>query len=85
MKHMTVAEVVKNFDDIVNNVVHEDERIIITVEGKDAVAIVPMADLEYIEALEDELDILSAKAAMREMRIHGTIPFAEVKKNLGIE
>jgi len=81
---MSTAEARENFADIMNNAIYKHERTILTRRGKGVVAIVPLIDLEILEALEDKMDIAAAEAAMCEIAIHGTIPFSDVKKELGL-
>jgi hypothetical protein len=45
------------------------------------VAVVPIDDIELLEALEDRMDLDAAREALRET---GTIPLAKVKAELGL-
>jgi prevent-host-death family protein len=83
------AEEARNkFSDIVNRAAFGHERIVVTRHGKGVAAVVPMEDLRLIEQLvekiEDFIDTEEAKAALREAETGGTIPFEQVKADLGI-
>ena len=84
MASMSMAEARENFADIMNNAIYKHERTILKRRGKDVVAIIPLIDLEILEALEDRMDVEAAEAAWRDAQIHGTIPFDDIKKELGL-
>jgi prevent-host-death family protein len=60
---------------------HGGERVRLSRNGKDFVAVISIEDLEFFEALEDRMDIEEAKAALKE---GGSIPFEQVKRELGL-
>ena len=70
--------------DVLNRVAYAKDRVRITRRGKAVAAVVPIEDLELIERLEDEIDIREAKKALADVRKNGTIPWAKVKKDLGL-
>ncbi len=70
-----------NFAEIINKVAYGGERIIITKHGKDAVAIIPLDDLNLLEAIETQIDIKEAMEALKEP---GSIPWEQVKKDLSL-
>lgn len=70
----------QNFADIVNRAAYGHERVIVHRRKKPIAAVVPIADLELIERLEDRIDIAAARKRLNEP----TIPWAKVKKNLGL-
>lgn len=69
--------------DLAARVLYGHERIILTRHNK-KLALVPIEDLEALEAMEDALDIRAADAAHKEAELHGTIGWEEVKKELGL-
>ena len=83
---MTVStrEARENFSDVINRAAYGKERVILTRRGKPLVAVVPMADVELLETLEDKLDLEDALAALREAKEKGTIPLEELKRELGL-
>ena len=70
--------------DVLNRVAYAKDRVRITRRGKAVAAVVPIEDLELIERLEDEIDIREAEKALADVRKNGTIPWAKVKKDLGL-
>ncbi|MCE5318729.1 MAG: type II toxin-antitoxin system Phd/YefM family antitoxin [Parachlamydia sp.] len=83
MKSISVTQARKDLGDIFGEVSYYKERIILT-NHKKRVAIVPIEDLELLEALENEEDIRQAQLALNEVKKKGSIPFAEMKKRVGL-
>ena len=70
----------KTIDELVDQATSNHERIIVR-RGKRAVAaVVPIEDLEVLEAIEDRMDIEEAKARLNE----SAVPWSQVKKELGL-
>jgi len=82
MTEIAVADARRNFSDAVNRVAYGKERLVLKRRGKGVAAIVPMEDLEAIEAIEDKIDLAMAKKALREKG--KPIPLSKVKKQLGL-
>lgn len=82
-KTISITQARKDFGDIFGEVNYHKERFIIT-NHKKRIAIVPIEDLETLEALENAEDILEAKLALSEVEMQGSIPFDEMKKRLGL-
>jgi prevent-host-death family protein len=74
----------ENLSEVLNRVAYAKDRVRITRRGKQVAAMVPIEDLELLERLEDEIDIREAKKALADARKHGTIPWEEAKKDLGL-
>ena len=74
----------ENMAEVLNRVAYAKDRVSITRRGKEVAAVVPIEDLELIERLEDKIDIREAKKALADVRKNGTIPWAKVKKDLGL-
>lgn len=83
MKTISVTQARKDLGEIFGDVSYTKERIILT-NHKKRVAIVPIEDLEKLEALENEEDIREGKSALKEIREKGSIPFDEMKKRTGL-
>ncbi len=66
--------------DLGNRVSLRGERVIVERRGKKLFALVPVEDLELLERMEDNLDLEAIRAAKKEP----SIPFAKVKKELGL-
>ncbi len=52
--------------EILNTVAFRGERVVLSRHGKDAVAIIPIADLELLEALEERADVRALRRARAE-------------------
>ena len=61
---LPLAEIKAHLSEIVDRVEREHERVVLTRNGRPAAVIMSPADLE---ALEDTLDLLSDREAMREI------------------
>ena len=82
MTSISITSARTGFADIFDKVVHGHERIVIDRYGKDRVAMVPIEDLERLQALEDAQDIADADAAMADPAPSVTLD--EVRKDLGL-
>ena len=68
MTTMTIADARAHLGDVLGRVRHAGERITLPARGKPAVAIVPVADLEALEAMEDAEDLRLARKALADYR-----------------
>ncbi|MFA5801479.1 MAG: type II toxin-antitoxin system Phd/YefM family antitoxin [Thermoleophilia bacterium] len=59
------------------------ERVVITRQGKEVAAIVPMEDVRLLEELEDRLDLIDALEALKEADKMGSKSWSALKKELG--
>jgi prevent-host-death family protein len=80
MQPITVTEARKNFSDIVNNVGFNDETQIITRNGKQIVAIIPIEELRWADEMEDKMDLEAAEKASKEIETNGVIDWKKVKE-----
>lgn len=85
MAKISVSDAREDFSEVVNQVCYSGERIVLHRRGKDLVALVPISDLEMLESLEDAMDIDAAKAAIKESKKKGSIPWNKLKKELGLK
>jgi len=76
---ITATATRQNFSDIVNRAAYGGERIIVHRRKKPVAAVVPIADLELLERMEDEIDRKAARFALKDPR---TIPWESIKKKL---
>ena len=74
-----------DFTHITDEVAFHGKRYIVTRNGRDLMAMVPMGDLETLQSLENKRDIEAAKRSEEYIRKHGTVSWDEVEKRLGIE
>ena len=59
------------------------DRIVIARRGRKMAAVVSIGDLALLTTLEDKADLHAAKAALREARSRGTVPWKSLKTQLG--
>ncbi len=83
MSTMSIADARAHLGDVIGRVRHAGDRVLVTARGKPAVAIVPIADLEAMEAAEDASDLAIARAALARIDAgEATVPHAEVVRSL---
>jgi len=82
MVKLSTTEARRDFSSVVDAAYARSERVVLTRNGKGVAAVVSMADLETLEALEDRADIEAARKALAEDGPN--IPWAEVKARLGV-
>ncbi|MHB1460651.1 MAG: type II toxin-antitoxin system Phd/YefM family antitoxin [Armatimonadota bacterium] len=83
------AEKARNtFSELVSRTAYTKDRVVVTRNSKKMVAIVPIEDFQllekFIDNLEDELDAEEIKAALDEIGAGNTVPWEQVKKDLGL-
>jgi len=82
MVRIAASRVRQDFAETLNEVVYRGERVVLQRRGKNLAAIVPMADFEVLEALEDRIDL---EAARRALRGRGkNISLKQIKAELGL-
>jgi prevent-host-death family protein len=81
MTTISITEAREHFADLANKVAFGGERVYVARNGKPSFALVPIADINALEALEDSIDIHEAEKAVR----RGTFTdWKEAKKKLGL-
>ena len=83
MSSVSTAKARNNFSDIVNRAGYGKERVILTRRGKPVAAVVPIEDVEFLEALEDQADLEAARKALAEGG--PAIPWGEAKRQLHLD
>lgn len=83
-RDVSTAEARNEFSELVNRVSYGKERRILTRRGKPMAAVVPLEDLEVLEELERRVDLDEARKALREAEKEGTVPWEELKGELGL-
>ena len=68
--------------DLLSQVQYGSERIIIERRGRDAAALISMADFRLLELLEDTIDIEAARRALENPKNKVRVPLDAVKKRL---
>ena len=85
MLDLSVSVARSRLDEIVDDVRARHEPVFLTRRGHRVAAVVDVEDLERLtQAAEDLADIEAADAARAEIAEHGTIPWDEVKADLGL-
>lgn len=74
-RHMSASALRTGISDALGRVNYAGERIVIERNGKAIGALIPIEDLELLEALEDARDLEAVEA----IRDEGTVPWEEVK------
>ena len=81
---ITTVAARQNFSDLINRVAYGKDRVLLTRRNRPVAAIVPIEDIELIEEVEDREDLKAARAAIRDIKRNGTIPWTRIKKELGL-
>ena len=84
MKHITTAEARRNMAELVNRAAYGGERFVVTRHGKELVAIVPLQDATLLKRLKTLLEARDFEAALKEIAEAGTVPWDDVKRELGL-
>jgi len=77
---LTASAARHNFSDILNRAAYGRERVLVHRGRKPIAAIVPVEDYDFMEQLEDRIDIEEARKRLHEP----TIPWSKVKRQLGL-
>ncbi len=83
MTKISTADARNDFAEVINRASFGKERIVLTRRGKKLVAIIPVEDLELLEALKDSMDVEAAKAAMAES--DERILYDDLRRKLGLK
>ena len=85
MLDLPVSVACSQLDEIVDDASARHEPVFLTRRGCRVAAVIDADDLERLtQAAEDLADIETADAARAEIAEHGTIPWDEVKADLGL-
>ncbi len=79
MVHLPSSKMRQNLSDILNRVAYRGERIVLRRRGKDLAAVVPLQDLQFLDELENRLDLEAAQRALKEK---GSVSWEALKKRL---
>jgi prevent-host-death family protein len=80
---LDVTKARQAFAETVNQVAYKGERVLIQKHGKPVAALVPVADLELIEWLEDQIDVEEARRIMADAADR-IVAWKEAKARLGL-
>ena len=84
MSSIPLSKAREQLPEIVNQVAYSSKHIIFTRRGKKVAAIISIEELEFLEALEDRIDIEDAMKALRDIKKNGAVAWNKVKSDLGI-
>ena len=79
---VSAVQVRKRLAEVINRAAFGKERVILARRGKAVAAIVSLEDVELLEALEDQIDLENARAALIEAEKEGTVSWEEFKTEL---
>ena len=68
MSKIAVIDARKDLADVLNRAAYGKERVVLTRRGKDVAAIVPMDDLNMLEAIEDHMDLKDSEKILERVR-----------------
>jgi len=85
MVKLTTTQARKDLSSVIDAAYARSERVVLTRNGKKVAAVVPIEDLEALEAFEDRRDLEAVDAALANPENAETIPWEDVKKKLGIK
>jgi prevent-host-death family protein len=81
-KRQPASKARERFADILNEVSVRGDRVVLDRHGKAVAAMIPIEDLEMLEALEDRYDIELARQALAESE--DRVPWEQIKAKLGL-
>lgn len=84
MKPISTADARRNIAELVNRAAYGRERFVVTRYGKELAAIVPVEEASLVERLRGLLEAREYEAALREIAETGTVPWDEVRRELGL-
>lgn len=80
MRTVSISEARDDFAALFNKVAFGHNRIVIKRRGKSGVAMVPIEDMEFMEWVEDQIDL----QLIRERQDEPTVPWEKVRRRLGL-
>ena len=84
MTLMSSSEARDHFPEIISEAAFGKKRFVVTRRGKRLAAIIPVEDLDLIDAIENQLDLEDARKALADIKKNGAIPWKKVKADLGL-
>ena len=84
MTERRISEARESFSTTINRVTFGGERVVLTRHGRRVAAVVPIADLELLEQLEDARDLDDVRDALADPANRVRIGWEDLKAELGI-
>jgi prevent-host-death family protein len=78
---ITVTALRESLSETVNVVAYQHRRVVLERNGKPAAAMVSIEDFELLKEIEDKLDLVAAREALKEP---GEVSWDALKKKLGL-
>ena len=73
----------EGFADAINRAAFGNERVVLRRRGRAVAAVVPIDDLRLLEALENRIDLVDARAALAQANKNGSQALDVIVKELG--
>ena len=74
----------EGFADAINRAAFGNERVLLRRRGRAVAAVIPIDDLRLLEALEDRVDLVDARASLAQANKKGAQSFDAILKDLGL-
>ena len=84
VEQVAITDARDDLAEVVNRVTYRGERVVLTRRGKRVVAVVPIADLELLERLEDAADLEEVRSALSDPENAKPIPWEKLKADLDL-
>jgi len=84
MPTMSSSDAREHFPEVVSEAAFAKKRFVVTRRGKRLAAIIPIEDLDLIEAIEDKIDLEDARKALAAIKKKGSTSWKKVKTELGL-
>jgi prevent-host-death family protein len=84
MTERRISEARESFSTTINRVAFARERVVLTRHGRRIAAVVPIEDLDLLEAIEDASDLDDVRIALDDPSSDQRIGWAELKAQLGL-
>ncbi len=80
---MNTIDAKEQFSDLINQVAHNKERVLLSRRGKDIAAIIPIEDFKLLLTTQDKYDLREAMDSLKESRDKGTFTLTQLKEEIG--
>ena len=84
MSERRISEARESFSNTINRVAFGGERVVLTRHGRRIAAVVPIDDLDLLEALEDEHDLDAVRQALADPANIDRIAWEDLKAKLSL-
>ena len=84
MSERRISEARESFSTTVNRVAFGGERVVLTRHGRRVAAVVPIGDLELLEAIEDAADLDDVRAALADPANRERVAWDDLKARLDL-